>query len=128
MATFEECLSAPNSGYSLHGREATDAAIKEYGEQQSALYNDRIAVEIGGRLGVQSVCISELVKDSPELLILINCKMIDVKTGDARSAKEICGPSLVAIEKACEKLMGRLMGGKNANLAAKPSEAQKGDL
>jgi hypothetical protein len=54
--------------------------------------------------------------------------MIDVKTGEVRTAKEICGPGLVAIEKACEKLMGRLIGGRNASSVAKPNEAPKGDL
>jgi hypothetical protein len=55
--------------------------------------------------------------------------MIDVKTGDARSAKEICWSGGIGpMVEACEKLMGRLIGGRNAGSAAKPDEAPKGDL
>jgi hypothetical protein len=107
-SSFLDCISEPGSGYLAHDRNSTDLAVAEPGGRTSMLYDEKTARDVGRKLGVQLVCIIDLTRDEKEFLI--ECKLISVDTGLARSKSEIVsGITNAEIKKASETVARRLI-------------------
>jgi hypothetical protein len=108
-SAFSDYISAPGSGYTAYDRDHTDLLIKELGEQRSVLYDEKSAKELGMRIGVRYVCISELTKDENDFLI--ECKLINVETGAAKTESEFATKSTNdVVRKASIAAIKRLLG------------------
>jgi hypothetical protein len=122
-SAFSDCISAPGSGYTAYNRDHTDLLVKELGEQGGVLYDEKSAKELGMRMGVQYVCISELTKDEDEFLI--ECKLINVETGATKTESEFVTKSTNDVVRkasvaAIKRLLG--MGGEEKGMVAVRTE------
>ena len=107
-SSFLDCISEPGSGYLAHDRNSTDLAVAEPGGRTSMLYDEKTARDVGRKLGVHLVCIIDLTRDEHEFLI--ECKLISVDTGLARSKSEIVsGITNAEIKKASETVARKLI-------------------
>jgi hypothetical protein len=107
-SAFLDFLSEPSSGYIAHDRNHTDQAVMEPSGRTSPLYDEKTAKDVGKKLGVQLVCIIDLTREENDFLI--ECKLIVVETGLARSKSEIVsGVTNTEIKKASETVVRRLM-------------------
>jgi len=120
-SAFLDFLTEPGSGYAAHDRNATDHAVMEPGGRTVALYDEKTAKDVGKKLGVQLVCIIDLTREENEFLI--ECKLISVETGLARSKSEIVsGVANAEIKKASETVVRKLMATEGAS-TARPAAA-----
>ena len=108
MSAFSEYLSAPDSGYEVYDREHTDKLVGELGEQRGGMYSDSTARDMGKRAGVQHVCISQLSKEGDEFLV--ECKVIDVETGKARTTSEFAKGGNDEVRRASVAVIKKLLG------------------
>jgi len=107
-SAFFDYITEPGSGYAAHDRNSTDLAVIEPGGRTSALYDEKVARDIGKKLGVSLVCIIDLTRDERDFLI--ECKLVRVDTGKAVSKSEIVSSLTNAeIKKASEGLVRKLM-------------------
>jgi len=107
-SAFSDYISAPDSGFIAYDRDHTDLLIKEMGEQRSTLYDENSAKSLGKRLGVDFVCISEITKEGDELLV--ECKLINVETGQARTESRLTRGGNEEVRSASEAVIKKLLG------------------
>jgi hypothetical protein len=101
-------ISDPRSGFIAYDRNSTDLLLQEPGGRGSMLYDERTARDLGRKMGVSYVCIIDLTREENEFLI--ECKLINVDTGLARSKSEIVsGTANADIKRASEAMIKRLL-------------------
>jgi opacity protein-like surface antigen len=117
-SAFLDYISEPGSGFTAFDRYSIDMMIqREPAGQPNMLYDEKAARDIGRKLGVPLVCIIDLTRDERDFLI--ECKLVSVESGLARSKSEVVsGVTNAEIKKASEALVRKLMV---KSMAAPPS-------
>jgi hypothetical protein len=117
-SAFLEYISEPGSGFAAIDRNNIDTMIqREPAGQPNNLYDEKVARDIGRKLGVPLVCIIDLTRDERDFLI--ECKLVRVDTGRAVSKSEIVsGVTNAELKKASEAVIRKLMAGGGALTAS----------
>jgi hypothetical protein len=121
-SAFLDYFSELGAGFAAFDRQSIDTMIqKEPAVLPSALYDEKVARDLGKKLGVPLVCIIDLTRDEHDFLI--ECKLVRVDTGKAVSNSELAS-SLTnsdikrASEAAVRKLVAKEGSVATAALAA----------
>jgi len=105
---FLDYLSGPDSSFTAHDKNSIDMTIQRSAWRTSMLYDEKIARDIGRKLGVPLVCIIDLTREENECLI--ECKLVNVETGLAVSKSVIVsGMGNAELKKGSETAVRRLM-------------------
>jgi len=116
-SAFLDYISEPGSGFAALDRYVIDTMIqKEHAGQPNTLYDEKVARDLGKKLGVPLVCIIDLTRDEHDFLI--ECTLVRVDTGWAASRSEIASSlSNADIKKASEAAVRRLMAMEGSAIA-----------
>ena len=95
-------------GYIKYDRAMFDAIMAEHNFQRSGAVKDEDVRRMGEMAGVQYVIVPEVSTEDNYFYILV--RMLDVETGQSRTAQELCSTDPPAIMQACTKLSDRLLG------------------
>jgi hypothetical protein len=113
-STFLSYISEPGSGFAAFESHIIDMMVqRETGGQPNMLYDEKVARDIGKKLGVPLVCIIDLTRDEHDFLI--ECKLVSVDTGRAVSKSEVTsGLTNAELKRASEAVIKKLMAGSGA--------------
>jgi hypothetical protein len=120
-SAFLDYISEPSSGFAAFDRHSIDLMIqRESTGKPNMLYDEKVAIDIGKKLGVPLVCIIDLTRDERDFLI--ECKLVRVDTGRAVSKSEIVSSLTNAeIKKASEAVIRKLMAGAVTTIKGVPA-------
>ena len=122
-SAFLDYISEPGSGFAAFDRHSIDVMIqKEPAGQPNMLYDEKVARDLGKKLGVPLVCIIDLTRDERDFLI--ECKLVRVDTGRAVSKSEIASSlNNAEIKRASEAVVRKLMAMEGAVIASAAPKA-----
>ena len=96
-------------GYKKYDRAMFDKVMKEHKFERSGAVDDNQIKEMGEYAGVDYIFVPSVASKSGYVNIVVRC--IDIKFGESKTLQQLSSSAPPEIQKACEKLAERLLGG-----------------